>query len=92
MVKSIMTIQPFKYSEKELQLFKLFNVLDWAYAPSMPPILIYRNLAIECFKKDDFYSLKSKAVRKCLIALEQSTTLRLTPEFDNLIQLEEWDE
>jgi hypothetical protein len=76
------------YSEKEIALFRLFPqfvMSEWIYNPHLPPYLLYRELALLCFKEDDTDSCRANSVRRCLIACEEAKIFRCTEEFDALI-------
>lgn len=81
---------PYEYSEKEIQLIQVMKAEHYAQSPSLVPYLVYREMAIQCFrdKRNDFIS---ESVYKCLIAQEKNVPGRLTPEFDALIVLEKVD-
>lgn len=81
---------PYEYSQKEIQLIETMKAEHFAMSPSLVPYLVYREMAIQCFrdKRNDFVS---ESIHRCLIAQEMSKPSRLTPEFDALIVLDKVD-
>lgn len=78
----------YEYSSKEVELIKALEMEDLLHSPSMVPHLVYRELAIACFRDPEIPVEIVQSVRRCFQALEKGQ-FRLTPEFDALIQLEE---
>jgi hypothetical protein len=73
-----------QYSEKELKLIEQLGYMD---LPSVEPIVLYRIMAMDLFKRNETGVLVD-SVRRCLNAIDNGTPYRLTPEFDELIVLE----
>lgn len=84
---------PYEYSDKEKSLIEALKYQDVASSPSMPPPLLYNVMAVECFRHNRQDKV-AESVRRCLLATEEATRkdgkkiLRLTPEFDSLIDIE----
>lgn len=80
---------PYEYSEKELELFKVLDILDMLKSPNFPPYLAYRHAAYLCFMEDKLFSERVKtAVRNALGELnntQNQTIFRKTPEWEELI-------
>ena len=74
----------YEYSEKELELINVMGMFDIAQSPHMPPVLLYREMSLQCFRAKIEGDI-GESVRKCLFAVETGDILRLTKEFDNLI-------
>lgn len=84
---------PFEYSEKEQKLIEALNFQTFAKSPNLPPPLLYNCMALECFRLNKNDKI-ADSVRNCLLALEDIANAspkmkiyRLTPEFDDLIQI-----
>ena len=75
-----------QYSEKELKLIEQLGYMD---LPSVEPIVLYRIMAMNLFKENKTGVLVD-SVRRCLNAIDNGTPYRLTPEFDELILLDDW--
>jgi hypothetical protein len=75
-----------QYSEKELKLIEQLGYMD---LPSVEPIVLYRIMAMDLFKRNETGVLVD-SVRRCLNAIDNGTPYRLTPEFDELILLDGW--
>jgi predicted RNase H-like nuclease len=70
-------------SEKELKLFKHFEVMDMlGCSISIPSI--YRVIAEEAFVKN-LKGPEVESIRRCLKALYKGDIRRMTPEWDALI-------
>jgi hypothetical protein len=75
-----------QYSEKELKLIEQLGYMD---LPSVEPIVLYRIMAMDLFKRNETGVLVD-SVRRCLNAIDNGTPYRLTEEFDELILLDGW--
>ena len=80
---------PYYYSEKELELFKHFDIDDVLKNPSAPPVLIYATvlpyIALMNYDRIDVRVIDS--LRRCIKAIEKSNPHRETEEFDALIRI-----
>ena len=74
----------FEYSEKELKLIKIMGFEDICHR--IEPNSLYNLMATKCFL-DNICDNSSKSIRNCLKALINSNIRRMTPEFDNLIEI-----
>lgn len=73
-----------QYSKKEQQLF---TALGYSDLLNQEPVVLYRMVALNLFKKDETGVLV-RSVRRCLNALDDGAPFRLTKEFDDLIGYE----
>ena len=84
-----MSDYPYDYSEKELKLFRIFDMLDMLKSPSIVPYLAFRQAAYLCFMEYVNVSDSVKrAVRNALKEMDKGprqTIYRETPEWEELI-------
>ena len=77
----------YQYSEKEWELFRIFGVDQVAGECAAPQI--YRMMVETYFIGDkEFPNDAVESLRRCFRALMKFDVYRLTPEWDDLIQLE----
>lgn len=82
---------PYEYSEKEKALISALKYEGIANSVSIVPPLLFSLMAVECFRHNRQDKI-AESVRRCLLALEAinkngKQILRLTKEFDDLIEL-----
>ena len=75
-----------QYSKKETLLFQQLGYEDLL---TQEPVVLYRMVALNLFKQNETGVLVD-SVRRCLNAIDNGTPYRLTPEFDDLILLDDW--
>ena len=74
-----------QYSKKEQELF---TALGYSDLLTQEPAVLYRMVALNLFKQNETGVLV-ESVRRCLNAIDNGTPYRLTPEFDELISLDD---
>jgi hypothetical protein len=74
-----------QYSQKELQLFKEFQVAEYAYR--LMAADIYRMAILNAFVTRRPESPATESLRRVYMAFTDGSRKRLTPEFDALIEL-----
>lgn len=72
------------YSEKELELFKIFGV--YTLVEKVDPYTIYRIAAKTCFI-DNRQDSATESLRRCILAWKTCSCYRMTKEWDEMIQL-----
>ena len=75
-----------EYSDKEIELIKALGYEDLIDTSISPPSL-YRVMAEKCFL-DDIRDSRADSVRRCMKALCHTVVYRMTPQWDELIQLD----
>jgi len=79
----------YKYSTKEWLLIDTLKVGDLAVSSSMAPHILYREMALICFRCKVVLDITVvESIRRCLSELEKVDGIkRLTEEWDNLIDV-----
>ena len=76
-----------QYSKKEQELFTALGYKDLL---TQEPVVLYRMVALNLFKENRYTEeFLVESVRRCLNAIDNGKPYRLTPEFDELILLDD---
>lgn len=75
-------------SDKEIALFKSLGYENLLFILDKDPVGLYKMAAEKCFIEDR-RGAAVDSLRRCMEALSKHNPYRLTPEFEELIQLGE---
>lgn len=87
MIKIERNNKMFNYSEKELILLEYFGYSHMVGSVSLSPIDVYKLMMEKAFLTND-QSKYSRALRRCIKAINKVSPYRLTPEWDALIDID----